>query len=148
MSGAPASEDLALIRDWFEELARHVRAVDFAAARHLFAEDMIAFGTYSDFVVGREAVEAQQWRKVWPLIAHFRWRLDGLQALVGADRLSALGMACFDSQGYGSDGAAYERPGRATVAFRRPERGTHWIAQHTHMSLFRGVPQQSFGRKP
>ena len=148
MSDVPASEDLALIRDWFEELARHVRAVDFAAARHLFADDMVAFGTYSDFVVGRQAVETEQWRKVWPFIAEFRWRLDGLRAMVGGDRLSALGMAAFNSLGYSRDGASYARPGRATVAFRRAAIGAPWIAEHTHMSLFRGVPQQSFGRKP
>jgi ketosteroid isomerase-like protein len=147
MTDVPASDDIGRIRDWFSALAQHVCAVDFAGARHLFAEDMVAFGTYSDFVVGREAVESLQWRKVWPFIAQFRWRLDELKTMVAADRLSALGMACFDSLGYGGDGASYERPGRATVAFRRHALGESWIAQHTHMSLFRGVPQQSFGRR-
>ncbi|MFI4988064.1 MAG: YybH family protein, partial [Alphaproteobacteria bacterium] len=132
---------------WFRELAERVQTVDFAGARHLFAEDMIAFGTFSDFVVGREAVEGQQWRNVWPFIADFRWRLDEVKAMVAADRLSATGMACFDSTGFARDGEPYERPGRATVAFRRAAVGEPWQAQHTHMSLFRGVPQQSFGRK-
>ena len=147
MTDVAANDDIGRIREWLSELAQHVSAADFAAARHLFAEDMVAFGTYSDFVVGREAVESLQWRKVWPTIAHFRWRLDGLRTMVAADRLSALGMACFDSLGYGPDGTPYERPGRATVAFRRHAAGGSWIAQHTHMSLFRGVPQASFGRK-
>ncbi|MFI4987687.1 MAG: ketosteroid isomerase, partial [Alphaproteobacteria bacterium] len=62
MSDAAADDDVVLIRGWFRELAERVQTVDFAGARHLFAEDMIAFGTFSDFVVGREAVEGQQWR--------------------------------------------------------------------------------------
>jgi ketosteroid isomerase-like protein len=141
------AQDLAQVKAWFARLAEHVRAVDFAGARPIFADDLIAFGTFSDFVTGRDAVEAAQWRKVWPFITDFRWRLDGVRAVVAADRLSATGMAVFDSTGYRQDGAPYDRPGRATVVFRRPRIGADWVAQHTHMSLFRGVPDQSFGVK-
>ena len=42
------AEDLALVRDWFAELARHVEAVDYAGARHLFDPDMVAFGTFTE----------------------------------------------------------------------------------------------------
>ena len=148
MTDTPASDDEARIRHWLSELAEHVRAVDFSGARRLFAEDMVAFGTFSDVLVGREAVERLQWRKVWPFIADFHWRLDEVKAMVGADRLFAVAMASFDSTGYGRDGKPYERPGRATVAFRRRAIGEDWIAHHTHMSLCRGVPKQSFGKKP
>jgi ketosteroid isomerase-like protein len=48
LSTQPASqEDLDAVKDWFRELAEHVQAVDFAAARHLFAEDFVAFGTFT-----------------------------------------------------------------------------------------------------
>jgi len=144
----PHEEDVARISAWFARLAEHVRAVDFAGARPIFAEDLIAFGTFRDFVTGRDAVEAAQWRKVWPSIDDFRWRLDGLKAIVSADRLTAVGMAVFDSTGYHRDGTEYARPGRATVAFVRPRLDADWLAQHTHMSLFRGVPDQSFGAAP
>jgi ketosteroid isomerase-like protein len=140
-------DDLTRIRRWFERLAEHVRAVDFAGARPIFAEDMIAFGTFSDFVTGRDAVEAAQWRNVWPFIEGFRWQLDGVKAIVSPDRLTAIGMAVWDSTGYRQDGSAYDRPGRATVAFARQQPGQDWVAQHTHMSLFRGVPDRSFGKQ-
>jgi ketosteroid isomerase-like protein len=139
-------EDIARVRAWFTRLAEHVRAVDFAGARPIFAEDLIAFGTFCDFVSGRDAVEAAQWRKVWPFIKDFRWR-EEIKAIVSADRLTAIGMAVFESTGYGRDGTAYDRPGRATVAFVRPALDADFVAQHTHMSLFRGVPDQSFGPK-
>jgi ketosteroid isomerase-like protein len=147
MTSAPHGDDAARIRHWFERLARHVGAVDFAGARPLFAEDLIAFGTVAEFVTGRAAVEQAQWRSVWPHIDGFRWRPD-IRALVAADRLSAVGMAVFDSTGYGADGKPYDRPGRASVAFRRLHLDTDWLAAHTHMSLFPGVPTRSFKGKP
>jgi hypothetical protein len=61
-----APEDLAAVKAWFRELAERVRAVDFAAARHLFAEDFVAFGTFTDFMIGRELAEQNQCRNVWP----------------------------------------------------------------------------------
>jgi ketosteroid isomerase-like protein len=140
-------QDLALVRDWFRELSEHVQAVDFAAARHLFAEDFIAFGTYSDFVYGRDHAEANQWRKVWPTIDGFVWRLDDAKALVSPDRLFATGMAVWDSTGYQPDGTPFDRLGRATVVFARDKVGDPWIATHTHMSLFRGTPDVSHGKK-
>ena len=40
-------------------------------------------------------------------------------------------------------------PGRTTVALSRHRIGEDWVADHTHMSLFRDVPSRSFGpRKP
>ena len=141
------AEDLAGVRRWFERLAEHVRTVDFAGARPIFAPDMIAFGTFTDFMTGRDKAEAAQWRNVWPHIDEFRWRPD-VRALVSTDRLSAVGMAIFDSTGYRENGTPYERPGRATVAFERARPDAEWVAVHTHMSLFRDIPTRSFKSKP
>jgi ketosteroid isomerase-like protein len=143
-----APDDLTAIKAWFRELAEHVRAVDFAAARHLFAEDFIAFGTFSDFMVGRELAEDNQWRNVWPTIDGFAWRLDDAKALVSPDRLFAVGLAVWDSTGYTGDGKPFDRKGRATVSFTRAKPGDPWVATHTHMSLFRGTPDVSHGNKP
>jgi hypothetical protein len=41
-------DDVARVKAWFETLAAHVRAVDFAGARPIFAPDMVAFGTFTD----------------------------------------------------------------------------------------------------
>jgi ketosteroid isomerase-like protein len=141
-------EDVALIRRWFRRLADHVQAVDYVGARQLFAEDLIAFGTFADFVSGRDATEQRQWRSMWPTIDHFRCRLDHMRTIVSADRLTAVGITIFDSTGYNEHGGPYDRPGRATVVFGRATIGADWIAQHTHFSLCRGVPGRSFGNKP
>jgi hypothetical protein len=74
-------DDTAGVTAWFETLAAHVREVDFTGARPIFAPDMVAFGTFTDFMTGRDAAEQQQWRKVWPHIDGFRWRPD-IRAIV------------------------------------------------------------------
>jgi ketosteroid isomerase-like protein len=142
----PAAEDLEAVRRWFARLAECVRAVDYEAAYPLFADDLIAFGTFTDFVSERPQVVREQWMNVWPTIRNFRWRLDGVQAIVSPDRLSAVGMAIFDSDGFNPDGTRFDRRGRATVAFARGRPADEWIAIHTHMSLFRGTPDRSYGR--
>lgn len=142
-----ASGDVAAVQGWFATLAAHVQAVDFAGARPIFAPDMIAFGTFTDFMTGRENAEQAQWRNVWPHIDRFRWRPD-IRVIVSPDRLQAVGMGVFDSTGYRQDGSSYDRPGRATVVFVRGNTNAPWLAQHTHMSLFRDVPTRSFKNKP
>ena len=147
MISTPDPDDLERVKAWFRRLSEHVRAVDFAGAHPLFADDMIAFGTFENFVTGRDRVEAQQWRNVWPVTSGFRFRDDDIRAIVSPDRLTAIGMAVFDSTGYGEDGTPYQRPGRTTVALSRRRVGEDWVAVHTHMSLFRDVPSRSFGQQ-
>ncbi len=145
MIAPPDPDYLARVKAWFERLSSHVRAVDYAGARPIFADDMIAFGTFENFITGRDRVEAAQWRSVWGVTSGFRFRMDDIRAIVSADRLTAVGMAVFDSTGYHQDGSPYERPGRTTAALSRKAIGEDWVADHTHMSLFRDVPSRSFG---
>jgi ketosteroid isomerase-like protein len=145
MIPTPDPDDLARVKVWFERLSEHVRAVDYEGARPLFADDMIAFGTFENFISGRERVEQAQWRSVWGVTSGFRYRADDIRAIVSGDRLTAIGMAVFDSTGYNPDGTPYARPGRTTAAFSRRAVGEDWVADHTHMSLFRDVPGVSYG---
>src|SRR5260221_1739511 len=107
MPDAANEDDLARIAAWFERLAAHVRDVDFTGARPLFAVDMIAFGTFSDFVSERDAVEAAQWRNVWPVIDGFRWRPSAFRGIVSPDRLAATGMAVWALTRFHQDGKTY-----------------------------------------
>jgi ketosteroid isomerase-like protein len=141
-------DDLVLVRRWFQRLQLHVQSVDFVGARPLFADDLITFGSFNPFTIGREANEEEQWRTVWGRIDRFRWQLDDLRTILSGDRLMVVGMVVFDSTGYSEDGVPYERPGRATVVLGRSAIGENWIGQHMHVSLFRDVPTRSFGSKP
>ena len=55
----PDPDDLARVKQWFHRLSERVRAVDFTGAHPLFAEDMIAFGTFENFITGRDRAEAR-----------------------------------------------------------------------------------------
>src|SRR5258708_30145619 len=109
-------EDLAAVRAWFDTLAKHCRAVDYEAARQIFAKDMIAFGTFTDFMIGRDLAEQKQWRNVWGTIRNFRYDLDKIEAIVSADRLMAAGIGVWRSDGYYPNGDHFEPP--------RPTTGT------------------------
>jgi ketosteroid isomerase-like protein len=119
LPATPDPADLARVKKWFERLSEHVRAVDYEGARPLFADDMIAFGTFENFITGRERVEAAQWRSVWGVTSGFHYRDDDIRAIVSPDRLTAIGMGVFDSTGYAEGGKPYDRPGRTTVALSR-----------------------------
>lgn len=140
-----AAEDLAAVRSWFERLQECCQAVDYQAGREIFAADMVAFGTFTDFMRGRDAVENQQWRNVWGTIGDFRYDVSHIDAFVSADRLMAVGLGIWQSTGFHPDGTPFIRPGRTTVVLRRPSVTQPFVAVHTHMSLFRGTPDQSYG---
>jgi ketosteroid isomerase-like protein len=124
------------IRDWFAALQGCVQRVDFEAARELFVEDAIGFGTKASLAVGRDTLEASQWRGIWPNICDFRFDLDGMRWGAAGDQ--AWGIATWNSTGFAGDETPFDRPGRATVIF--VQRDGRWRALHTHFSLFPGTP--------
>jgi len=126
-----AGDALEPLREWLRRWQACVRAVDFAGGRALCAPDMIAFGTVAHFVEGLDAVEAQQWRRVWPGIRDFTVRVDEARGAVVGDR--GWVAAPWDSRGVSPGGSTFPRPGRLTIAFAR--RDGRWLAVHTHFSL-------------
>ncbi len=119
-----------------------MRAVDYITARGIFAPDVVAFGTRAEIVTGLDALQAQQWSGVWPMIADFAFDLSQIHVVADGD--IAWAAVPWTSTGFHDDGAAFSRPGRATVAFAR--RQGRWLAVHTHFSLAPGTPQRSYGR--
>lgn len=120
-----------IAREWLEALQRCVRAVDYAAARPLFAEDVQAFGTYAAVVSGRDALQREQWQHIWPTIREFTFRLAEMRC-VGNETLLGV-IAPWDSLGAGPDGTTFSRPGRATLIL--VPRDGRWVAVHSHFSL-------------
>lgn len=119
-------------RLWLSELQECVRAVDYARARPLFADDVVSFGTHASVVKGRDVLERDQWQHVWPNIRDFTFRLDELNC-IGDDRY-LVAIVPWDSLGTAPDGTHFQRPGRATVALSQTD--GRWIAVHSHFSLF------------
>ncbi len=136
----------ASLFDWLERFASHVRAVDFASARPMWDPEVIVFGTHQDLLQGRETAIANQWRNVWPRTADFRFDLEKTRILAEPGGGLVVVIAPWTSTGFSPDGKPFPRPGRATLVLRRSE--DEWQVVHSHMSLHRGVPQESFADRP
>jgi ketosteroid isomerase-like protein len=131
---------------WLDTFSGFVREVDYAGARPMWHPEVLAFGTYNDVIQGLETAIATQWDNVWPRTAQFAFNLAGTHVLASADGAMAVAVTPWTSTGYAQDGAAFDRPGRATMVFARD--GAGWRCVHSHMSLNRGVPQASHGSRP
>ena len=130
--------DLSIV-EWVAEWGAEVAAADIRAGRRRFDDDVIAFGTHADVVVGRDAVEADQWSQIWPAIEDFEFRLEDLRVRRSPDGLMAVVIVPWSSTGIDADGNRFDRPGRATIVLERDAVGEPWSGTHTHFSLARGV---------
>ena len=137
--------DQQSVTTWIDEWGAEVASVDLGAARRRFGEDVVAFGTFADIVVGLDRLHDEQWSKVWPTIEGFRFLTDQIEVQVSPDRLLAVAIVGWESLGITEDGTRFPRPGRATVVVQRSSVDAGWIGTHTHFSLGRGVPQSSHG---
>ena len=135
------------VLDWVAAWGREVAAADIRSGRRRFDDDLIAFGTYADVVIGREAVEAGQWSQIWPAIEDFAFLTDDLQVRMSPDGLMAVAIVPWCSTGIDADGSRFDRPGRATILLERRATDQPWLGTHTHFSLARGVPHNTFGRR-
>ena len=132
--------------EWLDRLAGYVREVDYGSARPLFHPDILAFGTHRDVIPGLDAWVRTQWDNVWPRTSDFWFDLEATRVLASADGGLTVVIAPWTSTGYHSDATRFDRPGRATMVFERTDR--NWVCVHSHMSLNRGIPQESHGNRP
>ncbi len=131
---------------WLEVFSAHVRAVDYASARPLFHENILAFGTHEDVLPSLEAWITGQWDNVWPKTDGFRFTTNETRVLISDDGGLAVVIAPWTSIGFNPDGTSFDRPGRATIVFQKT--GDGWLGIHSHLSLNKGVPQTSYGNRP
>ena len=145
MTSDPAIRDSVLA--WLERFAGHVREVDYASARLMIDANVPAFGTHRDVIIGLDPWMRTQWDNVWPRTSDFRFAVDQAEVLASPDGAMAVAVVPWTSTGYHKDMSPFERPGRATMVLRKTESGG-WICTHSHMSLNRGVPQESHASRP
>ena len=134
------------VLDWLDRFSACVRAVDYKAAYPFFHEQALAFGTHKRVLEGLWDWRDRQWDSVWPKTSDFVFLLDETRVLASPDGMMAVAIAPWGSTGYHPDGTAFDRPGRASMVLLRGHEG--WLCVHSHMSLERGVPQESFGNRP
>jgi len=136
----------AEVREWLDCFAACVREVDYVAARPFWHPDIVIFGTYQELVKSLSAWTERQWDNVWPRTAEFRFDLVNTMVMASTDGSMAVAIAPWTSTGFHEDGTPFDRPGRATIVLARQPDG-RWLGVHSHMSLARGVPQDSHGKR-
>lgn len=141
------SSDHASLKAWMDEFGAEIEALDFAKARGRFDPRVVTFSTFMDVVSGIDQFENEQWRRVWPSASGFRWHTEKMRSVVSPDRLMAFVATTWGSTGYHQDGSTFDRPGRATLVLVRDSVGAPWRGLHVHVSLKRGVPQLSYGKR-
>lgn len=139
-------QDQEFFLNWLDNFASLVRDVDYASAKPLFHAEVIAFGTHRDVIASLEQWVASQWDHVWPKTSGFKFDPRQTKILISDDASMATVIAPWNSTGYHQDKSTFDRPGRATMIFHKQD--SQWICIHSHMSLNRGVPQQSFADRP
>ena len=108
---------------------------------------MISFGTWMNVVEGLNKLYSNQWKNIWPTISDFKFLTNTLYIQISPDRLLANSILVWESIWYKKNGSFFERNGRATVTLMRIDLDNSLKGIHTHFSLNRGVPQESFGKK-
>ena len=111
----------------------------------LFENNVVSFGTWMDVVEGLDQLKMNQWENIWPTISGFKFLTETLFIQLSPDKLFANSILTWTSLGYHKDGITFDRLGRATVTLKRSNLSSKWKVIHTHFSLNRGVPQQTFG---
>ena len=131
---------------WFQVWEKQVQNKDFEAAKKLFENDVVSFGTWMNVVEGLDKLYSDQWKNIWPTINNFKFVSNTLFIQISPDRLLANSILVWNSTGYKKNGNSFKRNGRATVVLKRSNLDNSWKGIHTHFSLNRGIPQESFGK--
>jgi len=139
--------DHASLKAWMDAFGAEIDALEFSKARGRFDPRVVTFSTFMDVVSGIDQFENEQWRKVWPSASGFRWHTEKMRSAVSPDRLMAFVATTWGSTGYHEDGSTFDRPGRATLVLVRDKIDAPWRGLHVHVSLKRGVPQLSHGKR-
>ena len=130
---------------WFLDSEKFVQKKQYSLAKNLFEDDVVSFGTWMDIVQELDQLKINQWQNIWPTISRFKFLTETLFIQLSPDKLFANSILTWTSLGYHQERITFERSGRATVTLKRSNLNSKWKGIHTHFSLNRGVPQQSFG---
>ena len=133
------------ILQWLADFATCVRAVDYKSAYPFWHEQALAFGTHKRILEGLWDWRDRQWDSVWPKTTGFTFMAEETRVLASPDGNMAVAITPWASTGFNRDGTEFDRPGRASIILSRTPDG--WVGVHSHMSLERGVPQESFGNR-
>jgi len=146
VSATPHPDDLAGVQRWFD-VSRACSGGRLCRRRRHVCEDMIAFGTFENFITSRDRVEEAQWRNVWGVTSGFHFRERTSARIVSADRLTAIGMGALPRR-IPRRQYPYDRPAYPRSRCRARQSATDWspITPHVVVADVRPGPMESADR--
>jgi hypothetical protein len=118
---------------WLRAFQCYVRAGDVGSALALFSEEVVAFGTIAESVVGLDELDVQQWRKVWNQTCDFTFETDSVISISDPSSTWFTVTARWSSLTRWEP--AVQRGGRCTIVLVTDARNeTGLIAVHSHFS--------------
>jgi len=126
------------ISAWLRQWQALINAGDFAAANPLFSDDVIAYGSLTPVMTGKDDLIRRQWSSMWPRIKDFSFNYETLHTFADEGMRVVSAATLWQSLGRRSDGSWYQRRGRATLVFRRE--GPRYLCIHSHFSMEPGIP--------
>ena len=122
----------ANLEKWLKHFAEIVRQRDYVAARRLFDNEVVSFGTVCFRADNLDALVTKQWRAAWTITKDFDF--DYTSARVLLEGSQAVVVSSWSATGVKRDGGEVKCRGRATIVLHNDVRG--WRALHTHYSLW------------
>jgi len=123
------------VETWLADWAEAIRARDFDRAHTMFAEGVVAFGSLTAAMEGREALAREQWRPIWNSTRGFAFDPPAMVL----DDGHYVAVACtWSSEGQKREGGWYARSGRATLVLHRLDGRLECV--HSHFSMAPGIP--------
>jgi len=122
---------------WLDTWQGYINSGQYEAARPLFSDDVVAFGTVTGVMKGITDLENRQWRQVWHRIKNFCFDKD--TATIYSEPNSAFATVSCLWHSLGKTKATwYERRGRVTLVLSKQVASICCV--HSHFSMEPGIP--------
>lgn len=120
--------------EWLQVWQGLIANEDYDAARRLFDEEVVGFGTVAHRAQGLDQLVQTQWLNVWGRTRRFAFVPQTVEVWPSSDGSAMTVAVQWTSEGMDArSGEHYSRQGRATIVLHR--QGRNWRARHTHFSL-------------
>lgn len=133
----PTTDAAADVSAWMQRWQELINGGDIETARPMFDTTVVAYGSLTAVMEGRDELIAGQWSRMWPRLRDFAFDFNRMYILGdSADSIVAVAVP-WTSLGRKGNGW-YDRRGRCTLVLRRS--GDELRCVHSHFSMEPGIP--------
>lgn len=133
----PTTDAAAAVYAWMRRWQELINGGDIETARPMFDTTVVAYGSLTAIMEGRDELIAGQWSRMWPRLRDFAFDFNRMHIL--GDPANSIVAVAVPWQSLGRKGSGwYDRRGRCTLVLRRA--GDELRCVHSHFSMEPGIP--------